>query len=160
TINDAAPAIETDKLGGLDITFGKYFIRENVGRIRVVRERKDERAPPWPKLELPDPVDRRSGSAGMASKQIQLKGFECDGWFWIATGPANDRPDIWLRVERQELKSSGYGFQGGPFIPARMFFGNHQATDEGDLFVATRSTKEVAEAALAALKLRQTLGKL
>jgi len=158
-INDAAPTIETGKLGGLDIAFGKYFIRENVGRIRIFRERKVEHSPPWPKLELSEPIERRSGSAAMASKQIQLKGFESGDWFWIATGPASDRPDLWLRVEHKELRSPGYGFQGGPYIPARTFFGDHQASDEGDLFIATRSTKEVAEAALAALKLRQTLGK-
>jgi thiol-disulfide isomerase/thioredoxin len=78
---------------------------------------------------------------------------------WVATGLMNDRADVWLRVERKELLSHGYGFQGGPTIPARSFFGDHQAIDEGDLFVATRSTAEAAEEALAMLKLRETLGK-
>ena len=31
-MGNAAPAIETDKSGGLNIAFGHYFIRENLGR--------------------------------------------------------------------------------------------------------------------------------
>src|SRR5205823_5374019 len=128
-----APVVETDKLGGVDIAFGQYFIRENIGRVRILRERKKGEVSAWPKLEMSEPIESRPGSAGMASKQVQLKGFVSGGWFWVASGPMNDRPDVWLRVERKELKSPGYGFQGGPTIPARTFFGDHQAIDEGDL---------------------------
>jgi hypothetical protein len=136
----AVPAVETDERGGLAIAYGNYFIRENLGQLRILRQRKDAPAPTWPKLEMSHPIERKLGYGRMPAKLVEIKAFVSGGWCWVTSGPANDRPDLWLRLERQELQKPGYGFESG-HRPARMFFGNHHAIDEGDLFVATRSAR-------------------
>lgn len=152
-IEGVVPTVETDN-ANLGITYGHYFVRENRGRLRIMRQRKDAKSPAWPKFEMNDPIEKSFGSAAMRARSVELKAFVRGGWCWVASGMANDRPDIWLRLQRKELQKPGYGFEGGP-IPARMFFGRHEAMDEGDLFVATRSPAEISERVLAAEKLRK-----
>jgi hypothetical protein len=38
--------------GGVDIHYGPYFVRENSGQLRVVRQEKSKDLPAWPQADL------------------------------------------------------------------------------------------------------------
>ena len=155
-IDGVMPAVEIDD-ANLSITYGQYFVRENRGRLRIMRQRKEAESPAWPTLEMKEAITKRLGLAAIPARHVELKALICGGWCWVISGLAKSRPDVWLRLERQELQKPGFGFEGRS-VPPRMFFGQHHAVDEGDLFVATRSCAEISERAIAAERVRKEFG--
>ncbi len=150
------PQVTVDKVGGgFEITYGRYFVREGVGLLRVLRERKTAQSPPWPK-RLADHGSAGLGSASNAAN-VHLTGWEVSDWCWVASGLPGNQYDVWLRLEHKALRSPGYSFHGKPQL-AQMFYGTRRVQDEGDLLVAERSLAETVEAALLAKKLQKEMG--
>jgi thiol-disulfide isomerase/thioredoxin len=163
---DTVPIVHVDSVrGGLDLSYGNYFVREHVGRLRVLRQRKNPDSPSWPKLSFPEPAPHNFGETAAwpgtfwwdnRKQTVQIKGWWHKDWCWAMSGLPGDRYDIWLRLEHKDLRESGQGWDSGPF-PAHMVYGDMSASDEGDLFYAKRSLPDLANQALALQNLRKRL---
>ena len=156
TVPDTLPVVEVGKVvPGIEISYGKYFVREHFGRLRILRQKKTVDSPPWPRLTMKDAGAKSSlGMSIWTEKTVQIKGSRQNHWTWAMSGLPDDQFDVWLRLERQELRKQGNGFDGGP-KPTRMYYGDKYAIDEGDLFYAERSLPEFADKAVALQTLRQ-----
>jgi beta-lactamase regulating signal transducer with metallopeptidase domain/thiol-disulfide isomerase/thioredoxin len=158
-IETSPPAVKIDKtLGSLEINYDRYFVRDDLGRLRVFRERKRAGSPPWPKLTFDRPMRNfgmGSTRSAFAAGRIELKGWMVGDWFWVMSGPEN-RYDVWVKLQHSDLRERGNGYEGG-IGNTRAFFGNAEAVDEGDLFWANRSPLENAERELKVVKTRKHL---
>ena len=152
------PVVRVDKqFGSIDIDYDRYFIRDDIGRLRLFRQRKEAGSPEWPALELPGAKNNGWGSTFSPFRgHVQLNGFFVGDWFWAVSAPVKDRFDVWVRLQRRELNENGNGFEGS-IGNSRMYYGNVEAVDEGDLFSSRRYSAERAEAELAVQKTRATL---
>jgi hypothetical protein len=141
------PEIRFDKPAGFELKYGPYFIREYIGHLRLLRERKTNDSPPWPEI----PIDRRrKPSPTMKSATgLAITDYEVGGWRWLVCGSIDaqheaPRNDLCMRVQhelepprdpnaRKGVSGRGFGvfhvLQVGPYI----------AHDEGDLFIGERS---------------------
>jgi hypothetical protein len=133
------PQVLLEDRGAIEIKYGQYFIREALGRMRILREKKTADAPPWPAIPLPLGATK----VGTQTK-TNLPGFIGSKWkvgdwqFW-ATGFANDRNDIWIRVNHPALTTSSAVTisRGEPMLLDA--FGEFPLQDEGDLFIGQRT---------------------
>ncbi len=133
------PQVLLEDRGATEIKYSQYFIREAQGRMRILREKKTADAPPWPAIPLPLGATK----VGMQTK-TNLPGFIGSKWkvgdwqFW-ATGFANDRNDIWIRVNHPALITSSAVtiHRGEPMLLDA--FGEFPLQDEGDLFIGQRT---------------------
>jgi thiol-disulfide isomerase/thioredoxin len=152
------PVVRVEKrFGSVDITYGGYFLRDDYGRLRVFRQRKAAGSPEWPSLNLAGARNSGMGSTFSPFRgRVELKGFYVGDWYWAMSGPPDGRFDVWVRLQRRELRGNGSGFEGHPGN-TRMFFGNVDAIDEGDLFTAVHNPADVAEAEIAVMKTRAAL---
>lgn len=134
-----------ERSGGFKIEFGRFFVSENRGDIRISRQLKHA-SDRWPTIDLTPVKELASGQ--MESKGIKLAGGQIDDWCWVTSGLADgDLNDLWLRLEHMEFKRRGYGGAGG-FRPAQFFYGDRRVEDDGELFIASRSTDEMVAALL------------
>src|SRR5579863_659621 len=149
-VDDSLPVVQVGKdAPGLEINFGKYFIREDIGRLRMLRQKKKSDSPQWPKLALRNSAtENLLGMSKWPDKSVQIRGLTKNHWSWVMCGLPNDQCDVWVRLEHEELGKQTYGFVGGP-RPPRMYYGDKYAIDEGDLFCAERCLPEDAEKAVA-----------
>lgn len=151
-----------DRSGAIDVSYRGYFIREGGWRrLRVYRERKTRQSPAWPELSL-EGERRPLGSGSCAGVSLSACGL--DQWCWVQSGPSDKHPDLWLRLQpttdRPGKASRGggvHGFLGSLDGPAEMFYGDCDLQDEGDLFVATRTTPDQADQGLDEDEVQQAL---
>lgn len=144
-----------ERSGGFKIEFGRFFVSENRGDIRISRQLKHA-SDRWPTMDVTPVKELASGQ--MKSKGIKLAGGQIEDWCWVTSGLADgDRNDLWLRLEHMDFRGRGYGGAGG-FRPAQFFFGERRVEDDGELFIASRSTDEMV-AALFEKSLTQALMK-
>ena len=131
-IQDALLVVDVDKAtAGLGLSYGKYFIRENIQWLRVFRQMKELDSPPWPKLD--EPLPPAGGSASSFGGRYQIRGCRHNDWRWALSGLSGGRYDVWLRLEREGLakdRGDGFvsGFSGGK--PVEIFYGDKYALDE------------------------------
>src|SRR5207248_7927940 len=90
---------------------GRYFIRETLGSLRCVRERKQGEAGTWPRGRYVAGY-RTAGSAGGARQPPLLSGWMDAEWFTVVIGPDDQRADVFLRLDSVTGKRRGFGFQG------------------------------------------------
>jgi beta-lactamase regulating signal transducer with metallopeptidase domain/thiol-disulfide isomerase/thioredoxin len=152
------PVVRVDKqFGSIDIDYDRYFIRDDIGRLRVFRQSKEAGSPEWPSLNLPGARNNGMGSTFSPFRgRVELKGFFVGDWFWAMSGPPNGRFDVWVRLQRRELHRNGNGFEGS-IGNSRMYYGDAEAVDEGDLFTARRYPADLAEGEIAVMKTREAL---
>ncbi|MCH9654818.1 MAG: TlpA family protein disulfide reductase [Planctomycetes bacterium] len=149
------PTVEAGEGDGrCEVSYGKFFIRESLGELRISRQKKIE-GDNWPSLTLE--TERDLASARMVTQDVELKGQQKGDWAWVSSGLNDDRHDLWLRLEHQDLKGKGYGSQGGR-RPAKFFYGKRHAEDDGQLFIVSRSLNETVEYERNKQKVRKTLG--
>ncbi|MGH8165547.1 MAG: redoxin domain-containing protein, partial [Rhodanobacteraceae bacterium] len=121
---------------------GRYFIRDEAGSLRSLREPKTETAP-WPKVEMPARDAKGFGSGMAGSARSVLAGQVSDSWITVAAGPQRTREkgivaDCLVRVAHQDLhEASGMKFSGAPGL-ARFTYGPRFVIDDGDLLVAEK----------------------
>jgi beta-lactamase regulating signal transducer with metallopeptidase domain len=143
-IKDTRPLVRVDKqFGSLEITYGRYFVRDGAGRLRLLRQRKEAGSPAWPSLKINGTM-RSAGLGGASSpfqERVELKGWLFAGGCWAMSGPPDNRYDVWVKLGQRDLSGKGYGFGGG-IADARIFYGDAEAVDEGDLFWANRFRAE------------------
>lgn len=117
---------------------GRYFIRDEFGSLRCLRELKtDER--PWPELELP-PRDAQAKVGRMVAPQ--LGPIVGDSWIVDHAGPQrglqNISADCLLRLTHQDVQEpGGIKFNYRPGV-RRLTCGNWFVVDDGALLVAER----------------------
>lgn len=126
--------------GGLRFSYhgGRYFIRDDFGSLRCLREPKTDDVA-WPEMQLP-PRDPKAKRGEMRAPQ--LGPVTSDGWIVAHAGP--QRPldkivaDCLLRLAHEDLEESG-GVKG-TFRPGvrRLTFGEWFVVDDGELLVAER----------------------
>jgi hypothetical protein len=147
------PVVKIDpKNKSLEITYGRHFIRDTLGRLRILREAKTAESPEWSIPAVPKAIEK--GSAG------NLRGVEANDWIWALSAPEG-RPDLWMRIQHQKIADKGMSFRaiaGTPSVQTLVVTGtpqtggDHTVQDEGDLFVATRATPEIVEHLLRAAR--------
>jgi hypothetical protein len=145
--------VQVDKFANLDIRYGNYFVRESGGMLRVLRERKTEQSPPWPRLPL-DPA-RKSALPSLPLAQ-PIAVWPIGDWYWATSGRADDRGDILVRLRHKELPS-GNGMTNFGSV-ARRRLGEEYVQDEGDLLIVVRMRPVTAERELQAKKIRDEIG--
>ena len=136
--------------GGVDIRYGQFFVRENLGELRILRQEKSAAVPVWPQYDLGSGSERMGMGSGGPAGPV-LCGWKVDGWRWLTGGPDRDRHDVWIRLLPEVLMGLPWGFTGQPHMAT--FSGRNMTTqDDGSLLVAKRLPFFVAEQEL---KLRQ-----
>ncbi len=162
-ISNKRPVVVIDEtFTGFDLSYGDYFIRENLGYLRLQRQRKTADSLPWPEYQFVGVAPAPGGQSTWAGKPVKMTGLRSNQWQWVTGGLPNDKKDVWVRLEHLEIRtknSNGFssGFTGGP-RPSKAFYGERYAIDEGTLFLAERSLTEIAELNLAHQKLVSEFG--
>jgi len=130
------PQVQVGNLGSIDINYGRYFIREVAGRLRVLRERKTANSPPWP--AVPKMIGAQV-SVSNNGRDFQSSIVSLGDWWFYATGMSESN-DVWLRMNHREL-TKGYGIrQIGPLRVGTL--GDCSVQDEGDLLTAERQAAD------------------
>ncbi|MFO0842423.1 MAG: TlpA disulfide reductase family protein [Gemmataceae bacterium] len=135
----------------LSIRYGPYFVRETLGRLRILRERKDDRTPVWPA----PPALEKPTMLAMASGKTYL--WDSASWRWVAGGLSERKPDVLIRLQHADL-DSGRAAQGFTNGLTRVSCGDAEVQDEGDLLTASRIPIFAAEAELQVRKLKKEMG--
>ena len=152
---DEVPEVIANRIPGtVRVSYGdgRYFVRDEFGSFRCLRQAKPDDEP-WPNLEIP-PADPNapSGSAGVSPHSA---GRVTQSWFIVTTGPKRGSVDCLVRIDHQQLQAGGFGFRGGPVgSPARVHFGEMRLMDDGDLLVAERREAWQAKSELARRAIR------
>jgi thiol-disulfide isomerase/thioredoxin/tRNA A-37 threonylcarbamoyl transferase component Bud32 len=134
--------------GSLEVRSGQFFIRENLGELRVLREKKSKGAEDWPQVDF----GSEPKSVGFGGMGPVLEGWKADGWCWLTSGADRTRHDAWIRLLPEPLMDPGRGFSAQRGL-AEMFAGKMSAQDDGSLLVAKRMPFFLAQREL---KMRQT----
>ena len=162
-IQGQLPVVMIDEASAsFDLKYGEFFIRENLGDLRLQRQRKSQNSPAWPELRFDGPQPTPGGHGAWMLRSVKLTAWNHNQWRWAVGGLSNDKHDVWVRLEhldilRKNLNSPVCGFSGG-ITPPRTFYGERFAVDEGTLFRAERTLAEIAETSLARQKLVAEFG--
>ncbi len=147
------PTVAVEEVASsLKIEFGDCFVREAAGDLRIRRHRKtaEDR---WPALDLA--IENELAYGLYKPNSIKLAGVRSGEWCWVTSGLEDqDRPDLWVRMEHLDLKGKGFG-SGGGYKPARVFYGDRAAEDDGELFIASRSTDAMVQTLFQRSKAKQ-----
>jgi RNA polymerase sigma factor (sigma-70 family) len=152
--NPLPPKISIDRFSFISIEYGTYFIREQIGHLRVWRERKSPKSPDWI-APAAAPKQTSLSSAGGAGRTLFL--YEAGDWCWMTGGPSEEKPDIRLRLQHKDLLQNSYGVTNIANDLLLVYCGDANCQDEGDLLIATRVPIHTAEAILLARKLRKEM---
>jgi thiol-disulfide isomerase/thioredoxin len=127
---------------------GRYFVREDLNALRVLREPKPAGKKAWPAIEVPAKQRAKMGwGKSEGPPPIEVVHGPVDNWHLYASGPGDHRFDCWLRLTPTALsEKGGYGvrlFAGGLI---ETFAGTNRVLDDGALLVAQRSSEAEAKA--------------
>lgn len=125
------PAVEADpKFRGIYVQYGPYLVRENLGRLRVYRERKTPDSAAWP---IPKAVAGEQFDSKCGTIDVTLAG----DWYWLTAGAIADKPDVRVRFQHKDLLGDGKGVQSFRAFKENLnyvtFGKNAVCYDEGDL---------------------------
>jgi RNA polymerase sigma factor (sigma-70 family) len=148
------PQTRVDEVGAIEVKYGSYFVREIFGSLRVLRERKTADSPPWPQPQL-EPADQVRHAAG--AKSPHVTGWITGDWFWAAAGLDGGRSDVLVRLQHKDLFGNGSGCSSTGNQLVRMFYGDRNLQDDGDLLVADRALAPDVERALLLRKIKKEL---
>jgi len=120
---------------------GRYFLREDAGSLKCLRERKPD-GKDWSAVVTGLGPDVKWGWAGNDEAPPVVRGGRDQGWYWVVSGPTQDRSDCLLRLcpldpEVKAGKKSGSGFVSMRFLK-RAFYNEFSVEDDGELLVAQR----------------------
>ena len=144
------PTIEGWPLAGsVNVSYagGRYFVRDYLFYLRAFREMKDADDDTWPRLTLNANQYKSSGYATTSSGRW-VTTWQDDAWFALALGPGKDASDCLVRLNHRELLEGGFGTQSTKDF-ARVFHGDMELFDEGDLLFCKRTSDAAAKAELA-----------
>ena len=135
---------------------GRYFIRDEFGNFRCLRQRKPSEG--WPTL-FPTKSDNQGQIAANAGQGLFLVDRVTDGWCMVATGPAKEAYDCLVRLSHQRLLPPGAGrhVKGTPAPIVQTHHGDMTLLDDGELLVAQRIQQRDALRGLAKLVIRDKL---
>jgi peroxiredoxin len=146
------PKVHVDpKFGFPSVEYGAYFVREDLGHLRIMRERKNEKSPAW---IMPD-ADPKQAQFNM----VLTKSFvhEAGDWCWLTSGSLKNKPDVRIRFQHKDLKMpyGGRSIGGGLGLVS---CGDATCQDEGDLLIAMRKPRWLAALILQGRKLKKEMG--
>lgn len=136
----------------VDIVYRDYFVREDAGQLRVLRERKTAESPLWPALLTP-PDDQIKGRASGVGQTLIC--WQDEDWWCAGAGPANRPLDIVLRLEHAELAKSRTMQSRGRIV--QILCSERRVQDDGDLLVADRHMFQEAREMVQANRSRAAL---
>jgi peroxiredoxin len=130
---------------------GRYFVREDLNALRVLREPKPAEEPSWPAIPVPAEQRARMGW-GKSKGPPPIVMFEgpVDDWHLYASGPDDHRLDCWLRLTPTALSKDGHGVSVSASGLIQTFAGDNRVLDDGALLVAQRSSEAEAKAKVVA----------
>jgi thiol-disulfide isomerase/thioredoxin len=148
------PKVHVDPMFGCpSVEYGPYF-RENLGHLRILRERKDDKSPAW---IMPDADPKQTQICGALNRTVV---HEVGDWCWLTSGPSKNKPDVRIRFQHKELGKKGHGatgIRGGGGL-GHVFCGDATCQDEGDLLIVERMPMYIAALMLQAQKLKKEMG--
>jgi thiol-disulfide isomerase/thioredoxin len=128
---------------------GRYFVREDVGVLRCLRERKPDDPASWP--AVPFDTAKLAHKVSTATLAATLAVWESPSWFLIATGPAEGKADCVVRLIPRDPMGRDPALGAFQFTksPLRRV-GNESlwALDDGELLVVQRVLGALARAEL------------
>jgi thiol-disulfide isomerase/thioredoxin len=123
---------------------GRYFVREDVGTLRCLRERKSDAAA-WPGVPFdPARLTPRASTATLAA-------WESPSWFLVAAGPAKGKVDCLVRLVPYDPKGQNPALSAVQFVKSPLVrVGDESlwAMDDGELLVAQRALEALVKAEL------------
>ncbi|HVW38606.1 MAG TPA: TlpA disulfide reductase family protein, partial [Pirellulales bacterium] len=149
---DEPPTIESnpDVPGGLRLDYrsGRFFIRDDWGRLRCLRQKKTADVP-WPALAIPpDEVHPAGmvlgGGNKLGEKNGRLYGRRNGGWQFVASGWEGELAEYVLRMYCLEVGAFRFGARsdrgGVTYTVGEQLHSVQSSTlsDDGELFVAVR----------------------
>lgn len=144
---DEPPTIEPNPKvpGGMRLTYrdGRYFIRDDWGNLRCLRQKKTADVP-WPALEIPqDDVPFGGGKIGNADRMVY--GRTKGGWQFIASGLEGEQAEFVLRMYCLEVGAFRFGSRSDKSgvvtytVGEKIgLVGSATLSDDGELFMAER----------------------
>lgn len=143
------PVVEINpNLPAFSVHYGKYFIREAIGNLRVFRQTKPNEGVDWTVFGI-NPDSKTLGSAGSIRGRMELR--EQDGWRWACYSPSGEPLfyDAVVRLHPSSLRTGHAAESMSAAGVVSVSCGDAKCQDEGDLLVATRTPSYVAEAMIA-----------
>jgi len=149
---DEPPTIEPNPAvpGGLRLTYrdGRFFIRDDWGHLRCLRQKKTADMP-WPALEIPPDEVHPSGMVlgggnKLGEKEGRLYGRRNGGWQFVARGWEGELAEYVLRMYCLEVGAFRLGSRsdrgGVTYTVGEQLHSVQSSTlsDDGELFVAAR----------------------
>lgn len=157
TGDDDSIEITADPMFGmfrLSYRDGRYFIRDEFGNFRCLRQRKTDEG--WPTLH---PTKADNQGQLIAGRGPFLEDRVTNGWCMIATGPARGAYDCLVRLSHNRLlpPATGRKVTATPAPIVQVHHGELSLLDDGDLLVAQRIQQRDALRGLAKLAIRDQL---
>ena len=134
------------------VTFGSYFVREDLGWLRVLREEKSSESPDWPELAV-DPARKTLGAAGIAPC---ISAWESDGWCWVESG-LKKKPDVCVRLQHTYFADTGYDCVRMGATVRFSYGGGTCADDDASLFCVARTPMLLTLASVASVRAKREL---
>lgn len=132
---------------------GRFFIRETSYLLRVVRQRSEDDGA----IPREDLLPENSASKGYAKANglhVTLSGWQNESWFYVGSGPDKERFNC---IGRVSPGSASYGLQPVLGDLTYVFHGDSRVWDDGELLVASRTTRSQHERQLVREKIRENL---
>jgi peroxiredoxin len=102
--NPVPPLVKVSGFG-FEVTYGPYWIREDIGHLRIWREVKTAESPAWPGVPLEK--DAKTTLLNTIGKIVRAYWLEGE-WNWLGVGLQDratgiERYDIWVRLRHRDL---------------------------------------------------------
>src|SRR5206468_6029811 len=115
-----APSLPPEGNPRFEVSYreGRFFIREDLNALRVLREPKPAGKQSWPAIRVPEDQRARMGwGKSLGPPPVEVFQGTIGDWHLFTSGPGEHRSDCWLRLTPAALsKVGGYGvrvFAGG-----------------------------------------------
>lgn len=137
---------------------GRFFIRETVDFLRVMREPKTDLGFFAHVAVLGEGAESKGYGAYSRSGDVRtLSSWKKDDWFYVGVGPDKQNYDVFVRLNAVANRSHGHGVMTTISGFLYEFHGETWLMDDGDLLVCRRTLKSIHDAQLARKKIEQNL---
>lgn len=136
---------------------GRYFIRETLDVLRSVRQRSEGGGAVARTELLGDELTSSSWGRAGPPLNLTLSSWSDGTWFYVASGPDENRFDCLVRLNPVGWSKPGYGVRSAAGDMASMFHGQKDLWDDGELLLASRTLRADYEQELVRQKIRKKL---
>ena len=132
------PKVDVDPSSGFpSVEYGSYFVRETLGHLRIMRERKDDKSPAW---TMPEADPKQTQISGALNKLFvhEAERLVLVDQRFVEGQARRANPLPTQGTEKKSFRRDGFGG-----VLGHVFYGDATCQDEGDLLIAMRTPKLV-----------------